>query len=329
MNISAFGTRKKSVFSQCAGAFAAAALGLFASAAHADVKNVKIGIVVETLGNPYFACLKRAADEEAAKNPGVDLTVLGGAAGADVTGIVKIVEDMVQKRVDVLAFIATDPVIMMDTVKKVQAAGIPVLIHSDDTRDAVAKHYIGPDQAGGEAAMAMLMVKALGGKGKVAILEGGAGNMSSEQRKRAAQEVLAKSPDIKVVGVWAANWDRALGLKAAEDILTAHPDLNGFVAVNDEMALGALQAVRARGLSGKVFITGFNGVPQALQTVAKGDMLGTVITYCDGVGRQIVDTALDVVNKRDPAQYRIDTGTVPVDTRLLKTISDGLAVKAQ
>jgi isocitrate/isopropylmalate dehydrogenase len=60
--------------------------------------------------------------------------------------------------------------------------------------------------------------------------------------------------------------------------------------------------------------------------VAKGDMLGTVITYCDGVGKEIVDTALDVVNKRDDAsQYRIDTGTVPVDTKLVKTISDGLA----
>jgi isocitrate/isopropylmalate dehydrogenase len=69
-------------------------------------------------------------------------------------------------------------------------------------------------------------------------------------------------------------------------------------------------------------------VPQALQTVGKGDMLGTVITYCDGVGKQIVDTALDIVNKRDPSEYYIDTGTVPVDTKLVKTISDALT-KAQ
>jgi ribose transport system substrate-binding protein len=325
MRVSAFETRSASLLKISMRGLALA-LGLCSFAAHAETKNVKIGIVVETLGNPYFACLKRGADEEAAQNPGVELTVLGGNSGADVTAIVKIIDDLVQKRVDVMSFIASDPDLMMGSVKRVQAAGIPVLIHSDDTREPIAKHYIGPDQIGGEGAMGVLMAKALRGSGKVAILEGVAGNMSSELRKKAAQDALAKYPGIQIVGVWAGQWDRAVGLKVSEDILTAHPDLNGFVAVNDEMALGALQAVRAKGLSGKVFITGFNGVPQALQTVAKGDMLGTVITYCDGVGKEIVDTALDVVNKRDDAsQYRIDTGTVPVDTKLVKTISDGLA----
>jgi ribose transport system substrate-binding protein len=166
-----------------------------------------------------------------------------------------------------------------------------------------------------------MLAEALDGKGEVAIIEGQPGNISSEARKHAAMDVLAKYPDIKVVGVWNGGWDRSLGMKVTQDILTAHPNLAGVAAVNDDMALGALQAIRAAGRGGKVFITGFNGTHEAIETVGKGQMLGTVLTYCDGVGRQIIRTALDVVNKRDPDIYRIDTGTVPIDTKLVQTIT--------
>jgi ribose transport system substrate-binding protein len=296
--------------------------GVFLIAATAMAQaETKIGIVVETLSNPYFSCLKKAADEEAAKHSDVSLTVVGGASGSDIAGNVKLIEDMMQKKVDVLSFIASDPDVMMNEVKKVQTAGIPVLIHSDDTRQPVAKHYIGPDQIGGEGAVARMLAEALDGKGEVAIIEGQPGNISSEARKHAAMDVLAKYPDIKVVGVWNGGWDRSLGMKVTQDILTAHPNLAGVAAVNDDMALGALQAIRAAGRGGKVFITGFNGTHEAIETVGKGQMLGTVLTYCDGVGRQIIRTALDVVNKRDPDIYRIDTGTVPIDTKLVQTIT--------
>jgi ABC-type sugar transport system substrate-binding protein len=234
---------------------------------------------------------------------------------------------MVQSRMNVIAFIASDPDVMTGTVKTVQEGGIPVLIHSDDTREPVARHFIGPDQYEGEAAMAKLLADEIGGSGKVAIIEGGPGNMSSELRKKGAQETFAKYPGIEVVGVWNGGWDRALGLKVSEDIITAHPDIKGIAAVNDEMAFGALQAARARGLTEQVKITGFNGTAEAIQAVGKGDLLGTVLTYCTSVGTQIVRTALDVVAGTDPKDYRIDTGTVPLDTKLIKAISDAVAPK--
>lgn len=302
-----------------------AAWTALAPAAHAE--TTKIGIVVQTLGNPYFACLKRGAEEEAAKHDGVELTVLAGATGDDVAGIVRLVEDLVQKKVDVMSFLATDPDIMMGTAKKVQDAGIPVLIHSDDTREHVGKHYIGSDHIAGGTAMAKMLAEEIGGKGKVAVIEGGPGNVTSELRKKAALDEFAKYPDIKVVGVWNGAWDRAVGMRVSEDILTANPDLAGIMAVNDEMALGAVQAVRARNLKGKVKITGFNGVPQAVQAVAKGDLLGTVITYCSTVGTQIVRTALDMKEGRDSKPYTIDTGTVPVDGKLVEAITTSMQSK--
>ncbi|MFQ6112253.1 MAG: hypothetical protein ACE5LX_09555, partial [Nitrospinota bacterium] len=91
--------------------------------------------------------------------------------------------------------------------------------------------------------------------------------------------------------------------------------------ISGDMALGALQAVKARGKLGKVLVSGFNGVEEAVQEVYRGNMVGTVLTYCDEVGRHVVLTALDVVNKRDdPDQYTVDTGTIPLDTKLLRAV---------
>ena len=298
---------------------------ILAIAGAASAKSVKLGIVVETLGNPYFACVKRAAEEEAKSHPDLKLTVLGAATGTDLIGMTKMIDDLIQKKVDVLAFNAIDPNAMVQTVNRVQGKGIPVLIHSDDTAKKVARHFVGPDQYYGQYSVAKAVADELGGKGTVALMEGVPGNMSSILRKNGAKDALAKYSNIKLVGTWAANWDRAQGLKKAEDILTAHPNLSAIVAVNDDMALGALQAVKARGRLGKTLVTGFNGVKEAIQEVHKGNMLATVLTYCDSVGKQLVRTGINVANdKDDKSKYTIDTGTIPLDTKLLKKISGSL-----
>ena len=111
-------------------------------------------------------------------------------------------------------------------------------------------------------------------------------------------------------------------MKKAEDILTANPDL---IAVNDDMALGALQAVKARGKLGKVIVSGFNGVEEAVQEVCRGNMLATVLTYCDEAGRDIVLMGIDVTNNKDnKSQYTIGTGTIPLDTKLLQSVGKQL-----
>ena len=293
--------------------------------AAAFAQGVKLGIVVETLGNPYFACLKRAAEEEAKNHPDLKLTVLGAALGTDLIGMTKMIDDLIQKRVHVLAFNAIDPNAMVRTVKKVQKSGIRVLIHSDDVAERVARHFVGPDQYAGQFAVAKAVADALGGRGKVALMEGVPGNMSSILRKNGAKDALAKRKGVQLVGVWAANWDRAQGLKKAEDILTAHPDLSAIIAVNDDMALGALQAVKARGRLGRVIVTGFNGVEEAVQEGYRGHMLATGLTYCDSVGRQLVRTGIAVARDEDDrSKYTIDTGTIPLDTKLLRAVGKHL-----
>ncbi len=297
-----------------------------ANAAQAAEK-IKIGLVVETLGNPYFATMKAGAEAEAAKHPNVELTVLGALSGTDLAGMTRMIEDLIQKRVHVLSFNAIDPQAVIPTVQKAQKAGIPVLIHSDDLAKPVARHFIGPDQYRGQYEVGKMLVKMLGGKGKVAVLEGVPGNMANVQRKQGLSDAFKDSPGIKVVGIWAANYARDQGLKKTEDILTAHPDVDAIAAINDDMALGALQAVKARGKVGKIIVTGFNGVEEAIQEVYRGNMAATVLTYADEVGREIVRTGMAVAQgKDDPKQYSIDTGTIPMDSKLLRTVGKFLKV---
>lgn len=298
---------------------------LLGGTAAANAADTRLGIVVETLGNPYFACLKAGAEAEAAKHPEMKLTVIGAATGTDLVGMTRMIDDMLQKGVDVISFNAIDPNAMVQTVKKAKEKGVKVLMHSDDTAEPVAEHYVGANQYEIENVVAGMLASQIGGKGKVAIIEGVPGNMTSVQRKKGAMDAFAKYPDIKVVGVWAGNWDRAQGLQKAQDILTAHPDLAGILAVNDEMALGALQAVRARNLAGKVVVTGANGVPESLKAVYKGDLGATVVTYCSDIGEAIVTTALAMQNGKDDKPYNVDTRYDAIDTRVAKTVFDGIS----
>ena len=114
-------------------------------------------------------------------------------------------------------------------------------------------------------------------------------------------------------------------MKKAEDILTANLDLSAIIAVNDDMALGALQAVKVRGKLGIVIISCFNGVEEAVQEVYRGNMLAIVLTCCDEVGCHIALTGIDVVNNKDnKSPYTIDTGTIPLDTKLLQSVGKQL-----
>lgn len=303
------------------------ALGLSVAIGSVAQAETKIGIVVETLGNPYFACVKQSAEAEAGKHDDVKLTVLGAATGTDLIGMTQMIEDLIQMKVDVIAFSAVDPSAMIQTAKKVQDAGIKVLIHSDDLSEQVASHFVGPNQYEGQAAATRSLADAIDRKGKVAIIEGVPGNMSGALRKKGAEDALAAYPDITVVGTWSADWDRAKGMQVAQDILTAHPDLAGIVAVNDEMALGALQAVQARNLDRKLPIVGFNGVKEAIQSVHRGDLHATVLTYCDAVGRQLILTGKEIVaGGGGDKPYTIDTGTFPLDTKLVGAVADALGV---
>ena len=118
--------------------------------------------------------------------------------------------------------------------------------------------------------------KKLGGKGKVAMLLGPSGAPTFRNLAQGYTEVMAKYPDIQIVFKTDGPLTRERGLKNAEDAVVANPDLKAIYAANDDLALGAMQAVLAANRGGQTIVTGMNGVPPALRAVKEGNIAMTI-----------------------------------------------------
>jgi len=124
----------------------------------------------------------------------------------------------------------------------------------------------------------------LGGKGNVVVLEGIPGAASSEDRKKGAAEVFPKYSGIKIVSQQTAEYDRAKALHVMENILQAQPEIDAVYCFNDEMALGALSAVKAAKRTG-IMITGMDANKDAVESVKKGELTMTISLPPYDIGR--------------------------------------------
>ena len=133
----------------------------------------------------------------------------------------------------------------------------------------------------------------IGGAGKVAILEGVAGTFTSIQRVNGfKQELAEKYPDIEIVASVPADYETEKGLNVATDILTANPDVSALYCCNDNMALGAVEALRARSLLGKVIVLGVDGTGDAYKSIKAGELTATVDQFPATNGAAAVEVAL-------------------------------------
>ena len=123
------------------------------------------------------------------------------------------------------------------------------------------------------------------GSGNVAIIEGISGHETADQRRLGFLEGIDGHPGIRVVASQTANWERALAYNVAENLLQAHPDLDAVFAANDEMALGALEAIAAAGRLDEVSVIGFDAIPDALENIRSGRMMGSVAQFSGEMGR--------------------------------------------
>lgn len=261
----------------------------------------QIGFVVTTLANPYFVDMTNAAKEEAQKHPGVELLVQAPEAATDVERQLKIIDDLIARRVSVLCIVPADSKAIAGAILRANQAGIPVLVldnRADPATLAASKatitSFIGSDNVLGGRLAGDFVAQALNGKGKVAILEGVSGVDAAIQRKTGFLESLKGHPGVTVAASQTANWSRELGMNTAQTILLANPDLNAIFAANDEMALGALQAVRGRA-GQPVLVVGFDAIDEALAAVEAGTLAGTVAQLPAQVGRLGVQTAMQLL----------------------------------
>jgi ribose transport system substrate-binding protein len=251
-----------------------------------------IGLALSTQNNPFFVELKDGA-QKAADSAGVQLVVVD--AQDDPARQISSVEDLIQKRVSVILLNPTDSSALAGAVQSAQRANIPVITLDRGVDGAdVASHIASDNIAGGKMA-ADFLAKQLGGKGNIIELQGVAGTSAARERGKGFDDELATT-GMKVVAQQPANFDRAQGLSVTENLLQGNSDVQAIFAQNDEMALGAVQALA--GKNKKVLVVGFDGTPDGKKAVQDGQMAATVAQQPEEIGRLGVETAKKLVDKQ-------------------------------
>ncbi len=259
-----------------------------------------VGLSISTLNNPFFVDLRDGAKAAATKVK-VELIVLDAQndPAKEASGI----EDLIQKKVSVIAINPTDSDAIVPTIKKINAAKIPVVTVDRGANGGDVVAHIASDNVAGGMMAAEYVAKRLGGKGNVVMLEGIAGTSAARDRGKGFRDGLKKFPGIKIVASQTADFDRAKGLNVMQNILQAQKKIDAVFAQNDEMALGAIQAIEAAKRQKEMFVVGFDAIGDALAAVKAGKMAATIAQQPKEMGRLAVETAVKVINKQSVPKF--------------------------
>lgn len=248
-----------------------------------------IGLAVSTQNNPFFVTLVEGA-QAAADAAGVELVVTD--AGDDAAKQTNDVDDLISKNVSVLIVNPVDSDAIAPAVEDAIAAGIKVIAVDRAVNGVDVDCQIASDNVAG-AEMATEYLKSVIGDGaKVAELQGTTGASATIDRGEGFHNIADGSLD--VVASQTASFDRAEGLTVMENIIQSNGDIKGVFAHNDEMALGAIEAIEASGKDIK--IVGFDATDDGVAAVKEGKMAATVAQQPDKMGSTAVETAIKLIN---------------------------------
>jgi ABC-type sugar transport system substrate-binding protein len=248
-------------------------------------QEYKLLAVVKTLSNEYWQTMERGY-QEAATEKGVTIDVLSVPTEQDTEQQLNQLQTALAQDYDAIMVSPITPTNLIPALLTASEAGMPIINVDEKVDPAAAEEagltltsVIASDNRDAGARAAQYMIENLPDGGKVAIIEGKAGNQSGLDRKEGFEEAILAAGNFEVVASQPADWDQQKALDAATNILQANPDLVGFYAANDTMALGVVEAVRASGKLDDIIIIGTDAIPAALAAVEAGDMEGTVAQF--------------------------------------------------
>ncbi|WP_277949942.1 substrate-binding domain-containing protein [Bailinhaonella thermotolerans] len=250
--------------------------------------DIKIGMSVSTLNNPYFVHLRKGAEDEAAKQ-GVKLTVTD--AQNDASQQVNQVQNFTSQNMKAVILNPVDSDAAAPAVKAAERSKIPVIAADRGVNGAPVTQTVASDNVAGGKLAAQELAKQLGEKGKVVVLQGVPGTSASRDRGQGFAEGIKAFPGIQVVAKQPADFDRAKGLDVMTNLLQSNPGITGVFAENDEMALGAIKALGAK--AGKeVKVVGFDGTPDGIKAIQAGTLSASVAQQPALLGQTAVQNAI-------------------------------------
>ncbi len=254
--------------------------------------EIKIGLSISTLNNPFFVSLKDGVTAEAQKL-GIEVIVVD--AQNDSAKQSNDVDDLLQQGVNALLVNPTDSAAISSAVQAANGLDVPVIALDRSADQGDVKALVASDNAKGGQMAAEYLVQQLGEGAKVIELQGVPGASATRERGKGFHEIADKQLD--VIASQAADFDRTKGLTVMENLLQGNPDVQAVFAHNDEMALGAIEAIESSGKD--IPVVGFDGNDDALTSIQNGKLTATVAQQPELIGQLAVDAARDVLEGKE------------------------------
>lgn len=267
------------------------------------VGNGSIGFSVSTLNNPFFVTL---TDGAKAKAEEADVELIVVDAGDDAAKQTSDIEDLISKDISVLIVNPVDSDAVAPAVQSAVDKGIKVISVDRAVNGVDVDCAIASDNVAGAKMATEYLVELVGEGAKVAELEGVSGASATIDRGEGFHAVADEKLD--VVAKQTANFNRSEGMDVMENMLQSNPDIKGVFAHNDEMALGAVEAIAGK----DIIVVGFDATDDALAAIKDGKMAATVAQKPELMGQTAVETAVKIINGESIEK------TIPVEVELIK-----------
>jgi ribose transport system substrate-binding protein len=298
---------------------ASVASAALAGAVQAD--DYRIGITQNNVGvDSYQTTYEQAFIAAAEADDGVEAVVLD--AGGDVARQIAQIEDLIQQGVDAIIIWPTNGEAVIPAVRKAQKAGIPVIVTNSNIAEQGARFiasFSGPDNIQQGASAAEIMCDKFKDMGiaeeaQVVHITGQPGYTTAIERAKGFEDRLPEiCPDVTVLDTQPGDWNREKAQKVMEAFLTKYPDIDGVYAGDDNMGVGALNAARAAGREGIIFV-GATNFAVGYEAMARGDYWGSIYQSPVDDAEAALQTAIDVLDGKDvPALNYFDTPKITQD----------------
>ncbi len=282
------------------GVIAILSLCSFLSCNQGNDDRIVVGASMLSLQSEFVVNVKDAMEAEA-KAQNIKLIVNDAQRTADRQ--VQQIESFISQKVNAIILNPCEVEASSPAVEKAKAAGITIINVNSETAASPDGFVGSKDEESAEIAMEHI-AKLLGGKGNIVILDGYMGQAAQLKRAAGATTILTKYPGIKILAEQTAEWDRAKAMSLMENWIQSHGDkINAVFAHNDEMGMGALQALEQAKLKEKVIVVSIDAIADALQAVKSGRLDATVFQDAKGQGAGAVDMAIKLA-KNEPVENK-------------------------
>jgi erythritol transport system substrate-binding protein len=268
--------------------------------AAADKGGGLIAVITPAVDNPFF---KAEADAAVAKAKELGYETSAESHDDDPNKQSQLIDTAISRKAKAIILDNAGADASIGAVKKAKDAGIPVfLIDREINQTGIAAAQIVSNNSQGAQLGGQEFVKAMGGKGKYVELVGKETDTNAGVRSKGYADVISQVPDLKEVAKQSANWDQQEAFTKMETILQRDKNIDGVIAGNDTMALGALAALKAAKLDGKVKLVGFDGSPDAVSAIKAGTMDATVLQPAAQIAEMAVEQADKMIKSGSTGQ---------------------------